>query len=83
MVEDIKKFRAELQIQVLSDPIILEEREIKVHQTRSIDFVPGPIAQQVLAEDIPRRWRLRRAWKRVGSALRDHRRRYIGKREAV
>ena len=47
MIEYIEKLDAELQVQVLFDFIIFEQRKIEVHQTGPVNLIVTTIAQEV------------------------------------
>jgi len=53
VVDNVKKFRPELYVEHIGDffdVIVFEEREIKIHQSRTDNSVPAEISPQVQAE---------------------------------
>src|SRR6202035_1585954 len=49
MVEHIEKLGAELQIQVLLDFGVFEQRKIEVHQAGSVDLIATPSPEKIRA----------------------------------
>lgn len=44
MVEDVEKFRTELQVEALGKPEVFEQGLVKIHQTRSNERISSEVS---------------------------------------